>query len=103
MHTLIKWRSLVNMSHLKSLHPNVYCLRMGKPYAVITEQFNDWFTDNQGVELINKEMFINARQLQLQKGKTICLSTYCSTQLTNHNHGYCQMCEDFNQLEYNPN
>jgi len=91
------------MNYLTPLKPNVYCLRMGKPYAVTTEQFNDWFTDNQGVELINKGMFLDARKVQLQKGKTICLSTYCSTPLTNHNHGYCNQCEDFNQLEYNPN
>lgn len=88
------------MKHLQVENPNVYCLRMGKPFAVTTTQFNDWFTDNQGADLINKEMYLEARELQLQKGKTICLSTYCNAELTLHNHGYCDKCEDFQKLEY---
>ena len=91
------------MKHLKPSNPNVYCLRMGKPFAVTTTQFNDWFTDNQGADLINKEMYLEARKLQLQKGKTICLSTYCNAPLTNHDFGYCQSCADFQAMEYDTN
>jgi hypothetical protein len=91
------------MSHLQVQKPNVYCLRMGKPFIVTKEQFADWFTDNQGATAISKKELNEARKIQLQKGKTICLSTYCNTELTLHNHGYCDQCEDFNQLEYNPN
>ena len=91
------------MSHLRPSNPNVYCLRMGKPFAVTTTQFNDWLTDNSSAELITKKQYLEQRELQLQKGKTICLSTYCTTPLTQHNHGYCDMCEDFQSMEYETN
>ena len=88
------------MNHLQVETPNVHCLRMGKPFAVTTNQFNDWFTDNQSAEIISKETYLDARELQLQKGKTICLSTYCNQELTIHDNGYCADCVDFQKMEY---
>jgi hypothetical protein len=91
------------MRYLQPKYPNVYCLRFNKPFAVSPSQFQEWHSDNHSAEMISKKQYLEARELQLQKGKTICLSTYCNTELTKHNNGYCDTCEDFQKLEYEVN
>lgn len=88
------------MSHLQATKPNVYCLRMGKPFAITPQQYEAWFTDNQSATAISKSEYLEAREFQLQKGKTICLSTYCNQELTKHDNGYCPTCVDFQKMEY---
>ena len=57
------------MSHLRPSNPNVYCLRMGKPWAVDKVQFNDWFTDNESCEMITKEEYLQLCKIQLEERK----------------------------------
>lgn len=57
------------MSHLIPSNPNVYCLRFGKPFAVTTTQFNDWFTDNESCEMITKEEYLEYCKIALEQRK----------------------------------
>ena len=91
------------MSHLQVQNPITYCLLNGKPHAITEQRYNEFDSMLVAKRRIDKEEYKHELAIQLQKGKTICLSTYCNAELTKHNHGYCDKCEDFNQLEYEVN
>jgi len=88
------------MSHLKPSEPLTYCLINGKPHAITEKRYNQFDSMLVAKRRIEKSEYVAELAIQFKKGKTICLSTYCNTPLTNHNHGYCDTCEDFQKMEY---
>ena len=57
------------MNHLQVQKPNVYCLRMGKPFAVTPKQFQEWNSDNFSCEMISKAEYLEYCKIALEERK----------------------------------